>query len=182
MSYIIREIHPNDNAEIAAVIRNVFIELDAPKVGTAFADPHLDTLFEVYNNNEEIYFVVESQRDLFFEETNSIADFSENNPMFVKKIVGGCGIGKLVDAEFKICELQKMYLSTEARGQGIAQQLMRKCLEFAANAGYDKCYIETLPFMKTAQQLYKNFGFSYIDGPLGDTGHSTCEVFMIKDL
>ena len=97
-------------------------------------------------------------------------------------ILGGCGIGNLMDAEFKICELQKMYLAKEARGKGIAKELMQKCLEFAKQVGYDKCYIETLPFMKDAQKLYVKSGFAYIDAPLGSTGHNACDVFMIKDL
>ena len=59
MNYIIREIEPKDDLKIAAVIRNVFEELDAPKVVTAYADPHLNTLFEVYQKDNEIYFVVE---------------------------------------------------------------------------------------------------------------------------
>jgi putative acetyltransferase len=160
MNYIIREIEPKDNLKIATVIRNVFEELDAPKVGTAYADPHLNTLFEVYQKDHEIYFVVEKD----------------------EIILGGCGIGNLVDAEIKICELQKMYLAKEARGKGIAKELMQKCLIFAKQVGYDKCYIETLPFMKDAQKLYVKSGFTYIDGPLGATGHTTCDVFMIKDL
>jgi putative acetyltransferase len=160
MNYIIREIAPKDNLKIANVIRNVFEELDAPKVGTAYADPHLNTLFEVYQAENEIYFIVEMDGT----------------------ILGGCGIGNLVEAEFKICELQKMYLAKEARGKGIAKELMQKCLAFAKQVGYDKCYIETLPFMKNAQKLYVKSGFTYIDGPMGATGHNACDVFMIKDL
>lgn len=160
MNYTIRKIEPKDNLKIASVIRNIFEELDAPKVGTAYADPHLNTLSEVYEAENEIYFVVEQDGI----------------------ILGGCGIGNLMDSEFKICELQKMYLAKEARGKGIAQELMQKCLEFAKETGYDKCYIETLPFMKDAQKLYIKSGFTYIDGPMGSTGHNACDVFMIKDL
>lgn len=160
MNYTIRKIEPKDNLKIASVIRNIFEELDAPKVGTAYADPHLNTLFEVYQAENEIYFIVEEDGI----------------------ILGGCGIGNLMDAEFKICELQKMYLAKEVRGKGIAQELMQKCLEFAKQVGYDKCYIETLPFMKDAQKLYVKSGFTYIDGPMGSTGHNACDVFMIKDL
>ena len=160
MNYIIREIESKDNLKIATVIRNVFEELDAPKAGTAYADPHLNTLIEVYQAENEIYFVVEKD----------------------EIILGGCGIGNLVEAEFKICELQKMYLAKEARGKGIAKDLMQKCLSFAKQVGYDKCYIETLPFMKDAQKLYVKSGFTYIDGPIGATGHNACDVFMIKDL
>ena len=91
MNYTIRKIESKDNLKIASVIRNIFEELDAPKVGTAYADPHLDTLFEVYQAKNEIYFIVEEDGI----------------------ILGGCGIGNLMDAEFKICELQKMYLAKE---------------------------------------------------------------------
>ena len=42
---LIREIQQKDNKQIAHVIREIFHELDAPKVGTAYADPILDTLF-----------------------------------------------------------------------------------------------------------------------------------------
>ncbi len=56
MNYTIRKIEPKDNLEIASVIRNIFEELDAPKVGTAYADPHLNTLSEVYTAENEIYF------------------------------------------------------------------------------------------------------------------------------
>ena len=160
MNYTIRKIEPKDNPKIASVIRNIFEELEAPKVGTAYDDPHLNTLFEVYQAENEMYFVVEEDGI----------------------ILGGCGIGNLIDAEFKICELQKMYLAKEARGKGIAQELMQKCLAFAKKAGYDKCYIETLPFMKDAQKLYVKSGFTYIDGPMGSTGHTACDVFMIKNL
>ena len=56
---IIREIQQKDNAQIAKVIRDIFHELDAPKVGTAYADPILDTLFEVYQAARYSYYVVE---------------------------------------------------------------------------------------------------------------------------
>lgn len=160
MHYKIREIEAKDNLKIAQVIRNIFVELDAPKVGTAYADPHLDTLFEIYSTEKETYFVVEMNEE----------------------VVGGCGIGNLIEAEVKVCELQKMYLAPQARGKGIAPELMDLCLNFAKKAGYHQCYIETLPFMKDAQKLYVKSGFTYINGPMGSTGHNTCDVFMIKNL
>ncbi len=160
MNYTIRKIEPKDNTAIAQIIRNIFEELDAPKVGTAYADPYLDSLSDVYQTENEIYFVAEQDGT----------------------ILGGCGIGNLIDAEFKICELQKMYLTKEARGKGIAQELLKKCLEFAKQVGYNKCYLETLPFMKDAQKLYVKSGFTYTDVPMGSTGHNACDVFMIKDL
>lgn len=157
---LIREIVQKDNEQIAAVIRTIFHELDAPKVGTAYADPILDTLFEVYQDKRTKYFVVEKEG----------------------KIVGGCGIAPLENEEAHICELQKMYFAPEIRGTGYAELIINKCLEFAKKVGFEQCYLETLSFMTTAQKLYKRIGFDNIDAPMGNTGHNSCEVWMIKKL
>lgn len=156
----IRNIQPEDNPKIAKVIRNVFIELDAPKVGTAYADPILDTLFEVYQKPKSTYFVIENDG----------------------VILGGGGIAPLENADENICELQKMYFAPQARGLGLGLELIQLCLEFAKNQGFKTCYLETLPFMTAAQKLYKKVGFENIQGPLGDTGHNNCDVWMIKQL
>ena len=156
----IREIQPTDNAQIAQVIRQVFIDNDLPKTGTAFEDKHLDILFEVYNQPRAIYFVVENDG----------------------KLVGGCGVAQLDNCNENICELQKMYFLPEARGIGLGAKMMDLCLQKATEFGFDSCYLETLPKMIDAQKLYKKVGFQYLDKPLGNTGHSTCPVWMLKKL
>ena len=159
-SIIIRPIQPEDNNQIATVIRQVFIDDDFPKTGTAFADVQLDFMFETYNKSKAIYFVVETEG----------------------KIIGGAGISQLENSNENICELQKMYFLQEARGKGIGFKLIEKCLEKAIEFGYSSCYLETLPEMKAAQNLYNKFGFEYLCSPLGNTGHSTCPVWMLKEL
>jgi putative acetyltransferase len=156
----IRPIQKSDNQSIAAIIRWVLIDLDVPKVGTAFADPQLDYMFETYDNPKSAYFVV------------------ENNG----KIIGGAGVAPLENGDPAICELQKMYFLPEARGLGIGSEMMQKCLETAKKFGFSKCYLETFPFMLAAQKLYKKVGFENIDAPMGNTGHNSCTVWMLKDL
>ncbi len=160
IAMLIREIQQKDNESIAKVIRTIFHELDAPKVGTAFADPILDTLYEVYQAPRSVYYVVELEG----------------------KVVGGCGIAPLENAEVSVCELQKMYFAPEIRGFGYAEKIIKKCLEFAKTQGFEICYLETLSFMTTAQKLYKRMGFEPIDGPMGNTGHNSCEVWMTKNI
>ncbi|WP_293890794.1 GNAT family N-acetyltransferase [Flavobacterium sp.] len=157
---VIREIKKKDNPQIAAVIREVFIADNFPKTGTAFADAQLDFMFEVYDKQKATYFII------------------ENNG----KIIGGAGVSQLESSEENICELQKMYFLQEARGKGIGFQMIEICLEEATTLGYTKCYLETLPEMLTAQHLYKKAGFEYLCAPMGNTGHTTCPVWMIKDL
>ena len=97
-------------------------------------------------------------------------------------LLGGAGIAQLDNYEGPVCELQKMYFVIEARGRGLGTEMMRICLEKAKEFGYEKVYLETMPYMIAAQKLYERSGFTYIDGPLGDTGHYACQTHMIKQL
>ena len=157
---MIREIQPEDNQQIASVIREVFISDNFPKTGTAFADSQLDFMFEAYDKPRAAYFVI------------------ENNG----KIIGGAGVSQLDNTDENICELQKMYFLKEARGKGLGLQMIERCLSIATKFGYDNCYLETLPEMIVAQKIYKKVGFDYISSPIGNTGHSTCPIWMIKKL
>ena len=157
---IIREIQKADNVAIAKVIRDVLIEHNVPKVGTAYADPSLDFMFENYSKEKSAYFVV------------------ENNG----KIIGGAGIASLENGPEEICELQKMYFLSEARGLGLGAKLMEICLQKAREFAFENCYLETMPYMTNAQNLYKKSGFEYLEKPLGNTGHNACPVWMLKKL
>lgn len=159
-SYTIREIQPNDNQQIAATIRAILIEFGVPKVGTAYEDKALDMMFETYNKPNSCYFVIANKYT----------------------ILGGAGIMQLENSEENICELQKMYFSPEARGKGLGAQMMQVCLENGREFGFEKCYLETLPYMEDARKLYKETGFVSLDAPLGDTGHYSCNMWMIKKI
>ena len=159
-NYSIRKIIKGDNQAVAALIRAVFDELDIPKVGTAYEDPYLDLMFEEYNKPKSIYYVVEKDGI----------------------VVGAAGIAPLANEAVSICELQKMYFLPETRGIGIGAEMMEVCLQSAKNFGYEKCYLETMPFMLAAQKLYKKAGFEYISAPMGSTGHDSCPVWMLKEL
>lgn len=157
---LIREIEAKDNHIVAKMIRDVLLELGAPKVGTAYEDKTLDVLSEVYQAERAVYFVLEKEG----------------------KVVGGAGIAQLENSELTICELQKMYFSTNARGQGLGGLMMQKCLQAAKDFGYQQCYLETLPYMTSAVKLYEKSGFIALDKPLGDTGHYSCSEWMLKEL
>lgn len=157
---IIRLIEKKDNPYIAALIRKVLEEMEAPKIGTAYADPNLDSLFETYQNERSAYFVLE----------------------FEGKLWGGAGIVALSDFPGNVCELQKMYFLPQARGKGHGMQMMEFCIAKAREFAYDSIYLETMTNMLLAQTLYKKAGFRLLDGPLGNTGHYSCPVHMLKTL
>ncbi|TXN35439.1 GNAT family N-acetyltransferase [Flagellimonas hymeniacidonis] len=157
---VIREITPDDNAQVAQVVRKVLLEMGVPKIGTAYADKALDDMYGAYNTAKATYFVVEDNG----------------------QIIGCAGIAQLDNYEGNVCELQKMYLLEETRGRGLGSKMITVCLEKAKSYGFEQCYLETMPYMKAAQKLYKKNGFEYIDAPMGDTGHYSCPVWMLKKL
>ena len=75
-----------------------------------------------------------------------------------------------------------MYFLPEARGHGWGRKLMEKCLDTARRLGYQKCYLETVERMQTANLLYKKMGFEALCGRMGDTGHGSCDTYLVKDL
>jgi putative acetyltransferase len=75
-----------------------------------------------------------------------------------------------------------MYLNASARGKGLGKRMIEKCLEFAKEAGYRQVYLETMPELQKAVHVYEKFGFRYLDGPMGNTGHFGCTIWMLKDL
>ena len=64
----------------------------------------------------------------------------------------------------------------------MGKKMIKMCIAEAINFGFKKCYIETMHNMKSAQKLYLSQGFNYLDYPLGNTGHSSCPVWMLKEL
>jgi len=159
-NFKIREIKPEDNPKIAQAIRHVLIEFGVPKVGTAYADKILDTLFEAYQFEKAIYYVIEKDGEIF----------------------GGAGIKQLDNYVGNVCELQKMYFLPKARGIGFGSIMMGICLQKAKEYGFEQCYLETLPYMEDARKLYRKVGFKDLDVPMGDTGHYSCNLWMLKDL
>ena len=156
----LRNIKNKDNAELAILLRSVLIEMGVPKTGTAYEDPELDAMYQAYERVKSAYFVIESEGVL----------------------LGGAGVSPLRDGSPEICELQKMYFSPLARGKGWGDLMIQHCLTFAQAQQFKKCYIETMPNMQAAQKLYQKKGFEYIEGPLGNTGHNNCSVWMLKNL
>ncbi len=48
--------------------------------------------------------------------------------------------------------------------------------------GEFKLDLETMDGMAQARQLYLKHGFKLINSPLGNTGHGSCNRFMVLDL
>lgn len=157
---IIRNIEPFDNAKIEQIIKSSILEFGLPMKGTAYEDEETKNMYESYRGEKEVYFILEKNGE----------------------VLGGGGIKSLSDNNDNICELQKMYFAPEIRGKGYGKLLINKCEDAAIEFGYKQCYLESTTELKAAIHLYQKNKFKHLDGPLGGTGHYSCDVWMIKDL
>lgn len=160
VNIILRPIQPADNPIIAAIIRDTLKEFGANHPGTVYYDPTTDNLFELFQTKKSVYYIAEIDG----------------------KIVGGGGIYPTTGLPADTCELVKMYLLPEARGKGLGSQLITKCLELAKTNGFSKIYLETMNELKAALKVYARMGFTYLSGPMGNSGHFGCPLWMIKEL
>ena len=157
---IIREIEKSDNEPLAKLIRDVFEEYDAPRNGTVYSDPTTDDLYALFQKPGSVLWV-------------AITDDT---------ILGCCAIYPTEGLPEDCAELAKFYLLKEARGKGIGKQLMQRCFQSSIEMGYKQLYIESLPKFSQAVNMYEKHGFSKLDKPLGNSGHTSCNIWMIKDL
>ena len=97
-------------------------------------------------------------------------------------ILGCCGIFPTDNLPDDTTELAKFYLSKEARGKRIGKLLLERCLEKAKDLGYKKVYLESIPEFSKAVSIYEKQGFQYLEKPLGNLGHSGCNLWMLKNL
>ena len=73
-------------------------------------------------------------------------------------------------------------LAKEARGLGIGKTLMQQCIVSAKEHGYKKLYLESMPHFSKAVSIYNKLGFRKLLKPLGNSGHTTCNIWMLLDL
>ena len=156
----IRKIEQTDNEALAKIIRNTLTEFGANHPGTVYYDDATDHLFELFQQPLSIYFIA------------TIND----------KMVGGGGIYPTEGLPENTCELVKMYLLPVARGKGIGKMIIENCLQNARALGFKNVYLETMPELEQAMNVYEKFGFEYLKGPLGNSGHFGCSKWMLKTL
>lgn len=156
---IIREIQPDDNKAIAAVIRTVLKEHGVDRPGTVYTDPTTDSLYELFGQPGSKYFVA----------------------TYGQEVIGGCGIYPTEGLPEGCAELVKLYVLESYRGIGLGRALIQRSFEFAANH-YKSLYLETMPELANAVSLYEDLGFKNLDQRMGNSGHFSCHIWMLKQL
>ena len=91
---------------------------------------------------------------------------------FADEILAGCiALRKLEEG---ICEMKRLFVKDEFRGQKIGISLIEKLIAEARSIGYEKIRLDTYPpKMAKAVSLYESYGFreipAYYHNPYGET-------------
>lgn len=161
MNIRFRPIAPQDSAPLHELMLSVLHEFRC--MGSEyFSKPEeLAHLHRQYESPGHLYLVIEDETG---------------------RLLGGGGYARLAGTheEEGVCEIQKMYFRPELRGRGIGKRLLTELIRRAEADGYQRLYLETMPQMTDAIRLYETFGFEKIPERLGNTGHSSCPVFMAR--
>ena len=97
-------------------------------------------------------------------------------------VIGGAGVAPLPGDDPLTCELQRMYLRPEARGQGVGTRLLETCLDAARRFWFVRCYAETISGMDQALKLYARNGFVELSTAVGRTGHGHNDRWLMREL
>jgi putative acetyltransferase len=148
----------NNDARVCEIIRKVGAEFGAIGDGFGPSDTEVAQMSRHYQPTDRaIYYI-------------AILD---------GKIVGCGGIAQFAEHR-NICELRKLFLLSEARGQGVGRALCHQALIAAEQFGYQHCYLDTLSNMTAAIALYTSLGFEQLSSPYPGTIHNGCDVWMLK--
>ena len=156
----IRKVQKEDEPSLAALIRTVFEEHNAPTEGTVYSDPTTDHLFDLFQAERSVLWVAEVDHEL----------------------VGCCGVYPTEGLPADTAELVKFYILAKARGIGIGKHLMEKAIASAMEFGYRNIYLESMPEFAKAVSMYQKLGFHSLDSAMGNSGHTSCTIWMRKSL
>ncbi|MFF5379795.1 GNAT family N-acetyltransferase [Pedobacter suwonensis] len=157
MAITIRKITPADDIATASMIRTVLREFKVDRPGTVYTDPTTDDLSTLFEQPKSAYWLAEEDG----------------------AIIGGCGIYPTDGLPDGCVELVKFYALPASRGKGIGRMLMEKSIESAQQFGYNEIYLESFPELAKAITMYEKAGFKKLAGPMGNSGHYACNIWML---
>ena len=76
------------------------------------------------------------------------------------KLAGCIALRKIDDS---VCEMKRLFVRPEFRGQGIGRALAEKVIADARTIGYSSMRLDTLASMREAITLYRSLGFTPIE-------------------
>ena len=139
-------------------IKKLFTEYTNMLIET---NPQMAIYLEIQNYDDEL---------LHLEKKYGIPDGRLYIAYIDEKPAGCVALRKLDDTK---CELKRLFVRPEFRGQNLGHILIKQIIDDAKSIGYESLFLDTLPFLKIAIHLYKSFGFKetepYNNSPVDTT-------------
>jgi putative acetyltransferase len=157
---VLRPIERRDVAALLDIIRDARAQFGLQGRVESLLEAADYALFDSYQKRRTIYYVA----------------------LIDDEVVGGAGIAPLPGDDPLTCELQRMYLKPDARGQGVGTLLLDACLDAARRFWFVRCYAETVSEMRGALRLYSKNGFENLPTAMGRTQHSHTDRWMVRAL
>ncbi|MEM9575047.1 MAG: GNAT family N-acetyltransferase [Pseudomonadota bacterium] len=104
------------------------------------------------------------------------AEMEPPNGWFVVGRIGekpvACGAVMKLDGSASICEVKRVWVSSNARGSGLGSKIMDKLETLAKEAGFTRVKLDTNRALGEAKGLYEKLGYAetyrYNDNPYAD--------------
>lgn len=91
----------------------------------------------------------------------------------------GCAALRPIDAQ--VCELKRMFVQPQFRGQGVGRALAQRLIQDARSIGYHSMRLDTGNFLTAAIKLYQSLGFQYI-APYNDLPEDIRRIAIFMEL
>ena len=69
------------------------------------------------------------------------------------------GMGGLRRVRDGVAEVKRIYVRPAHRGQRLGESILQRILDDATAFGYHSMWLDSAPFMQSAQRIYEQFGF-----------------------
>lgn len=129
-------------------VRNIFVEYaEFLQVDLCFQDfdKELQTLHQVYSPPQGCIILAKKN----------------------DKVVGCVALKPIAEG---VCEMKRLYIRPEARGEGLGRKLVEELIRFAKESSYQSMKLDTVSKLKEAIALYRSVGFvetsPYVFNPL----------------
>ncbi|WP_339710093.1 GNAT family N-acetyltransferase [uncultured Kriegella sp.] len=104
--------------------------------------------------------ITDGDEHAFYNQYNTIENLQEVVVIYSENLAVGCGAIKPYDSD--TAEIKRMFVLPEARGKGLATQILTALEQWAGELNYKKCILETGKRQPEAIALYTKAGYTVI--------------------